>query len=173
MNIRKNRPAVAIAGLAAAAALVLTACGDDDSAGDAADNATSVVGSAITEASEAVDGGVDAVTGLSNSDAQDILRTAVNPDTPADEIPNVVDTSNPATQAAIVGYAEGSSRAGYTPDIYEVKDVEEDGDSATVSVAVDSPHAPAPIDVDLQYVKVDGDWKLSADAVEQLAGMAR
>lgn len=169
MNIRKNRPALAVASLAAGAALVLTACGDD-SASDTAASVTSAVGSAAADASEAVD---DQFTDLDDETAQDILRTAVNPDTPADEIPDVVDTSDPATQEAIVGYAQGSSRAGYAPDAYTVKNVEVDGDTATVTVGVNSPHAGQEIDIPLQYVKIDGDWKLSADAVDQLSSMAR
>ena len=164
-----RKPVVAVAALAAGAAIALTGCSSDSD-----DSTASSVASAAASATDQAKATVD---GLSNDKAQEILRTAVNPDTPADKISDVVDTSDPATQAAIIGYAKGSSAGGYTPDVYSVKSVapadEVDGDdTATVTVAVASPHTPEPIDITLTYVEVDGDWKLSGDAVTQLAGMS-
>lgn len=164
-----RKPVLAIAAAAAGAAIALTGCSSDSD-----ESTTSAVASAATSATDQAKAAVD---GLTNDKAQEILRTAVNPDTPADDIANVVDTSNPATQPAIIGYAKGSSAAGYTPEVYSVKSVaagdQVDGnDSATVTVAVDSPHAPQPVDITLTYVEIDGNWKLSGDAVTQLAGMA-
>lgn len=171
MKIRKSVAAVA---LAAAALFVTTACSDTpDSVDEATSQVSTAVETAVSEAETAAKDAVDEVTGLSNSDAQEILRKAVDPATPAEEIDEVVDVSDPATKAAIIGYAKGSSAAGYTPEVYEVKDVSEDGeDKAVATVAVKSPHTPAPVDIKLTYVDIDG-WKLSGDAVTQLAGMSR
>ncbi|WP_234353772.1 DUF4878 domain-containing protein [Gordonia iterans] len=174
-----RRPMLAVVACAAGAALALTGCSD---AKDTAENAASAVTSAATDAASAVTSKTDeakaTVQGLDDQKAQEILRTAVNPDTSGDEIDNVVDTSNPATKAAIQAYAKGSSAAGYTPDIYSVKRVaavdDVDGNKAAeATVAVKSPHVPDPVDITLTYVQIDGTWKLSADAVTQLAGMGR
>ena len=171
MKIRKSVAAITLAG---AALLVATGCSESS---DTVDEVTSQVSTAVetgvSKAETAASDAVDEITGLSNSDAQEILRKAVNPDTPAEQIDEVVDVTNPATKAAIIAYATASSAAGYTPEAYEVKDVSEDGDKkAIATVSVKSPHAPAPIDIKLSYVDVDG-WKLSGDAVTQLAGMSR
>ena len=42
---------------------------------------------------------------------------------------------------------------------------------ATATVAVKSPHSSTPVDIQLGFVKVDGDWKLSGDAIQQLISM--
>ncbi|MFT3661305.1 MAG: DUF4878 domain-containing protein [Gordonia sp. (in: high G+C Gram-positive bacteria)] len=163
-----RRPVLAIAAFAAGAAIALTGCSSDDST-DSTTGST-----AASSAAASAGAGTDQnAAGLTAEQAQTTLRTAVNPDTPEAEIEKVVDTTNPATKAAITGYAKGSSKAGYTPDVYTVKSVEVKGAEATATVAVKSPHAPQPIDIKLTYVDVDGVWKLSGDAVTQLAGMGR
>ncbi|MBM7277038.1 DUF4878 domain-containing protein [Gordonia rubripertincta] len=169
MKIRKSVAALALAG---SALFVATACSSED-VDEATSKVSTAVESAASEVSTAAGDAIDEVTGLSDSKAQDILRKAVDPATPADEIDTVVDTSDPATKAAVIAFAKGSSAAGYTPEVYTVKDVSKDGDKqAVATVSVASPHAPAPVDIKLTYVDADGGWKLSADAVTQLAGMA-
>ncbi|MFT4087141.1 MAG: DUF4878 domain-containing protein [Gordonia sp. (in: high G+C Gram-positive bacteria)] len=176
------RPTVAVAGLAAAAALVLGGCSssDTDTATSKAKEATSAAAGKVEDATSvvtsAVDAGKAAVEGLANAKAQEILRKAVDPATPADQIATVVDTSKPGTEQAVIGYAKGSSAGGYTPDVYTVTHVESTDDvdghkAAKVTVSVKSPHAPQPVDIQLTYVKIDEDWKLSGDAVTQLASM--
>ncbi|MFC0313930.1 DUF4878 domain-containing protein [Gordonia phosphorivorans] len=165
-----RKPVLAVTTLAAGAAIALTGCSSDS-----VDSATSTVKSAAASATDQIK---EAVDGLDDAQAQEILRTAVDPATPADQIDSVVDVTDPATKTAIIAYGKGSSAAGYTPDVYTVKSVEStdkiDGNSAaTVTVAVKSPHVPQPIDLTLTYVEVDGTWKLSGDAVTQLAGMGR
>ena len=165
-----RKPVLAVAALAAGAAIALTGCSSDST-----DDATSSIASAATSATDQVKAAVD---GLDNAQAQDILRKAVDPATPAADIDSVVDAADPATTAALMGFAKGSSAAGYTPDVYTVTSVatadKVDGkDAATVNISVKSPHTPQPIDMPLVFVKVDGTWKLSSDAVTQLAAMGR
>lgn len=174
MQKNLRRPVVAIAALAAGAAIALTGCSSTD---DAKDTASSAVSPATGAATSATDAEKAAVEGLDNEKAQQILRTAVDPATPADQIDAVVDVTNPATKAAIMGYAKGSAAGGYTPEVYTVKSVAaiddvSGNDAAKVTVAVKSPHAPQPVDIELTYVKLGDDWKLSGDAVTQLAGMS-
>lgn len=172
----KLRKSFAVAAIAGAVVLGAAACSSDsDSVSDVTSQVSEAVTDGASEASEAVsdaaDDAEDAVTGgLSDSNAQEILRKAVDPATSADELDAVVDTSNPTTKTALSAYATASNAAGYTPDVYTVTAVTEDGDDkATATVALKSPHAPAPVEFPLSFVKVDGDWKLSGDAVEQLA----
>ncbi|MEZ5210145.1 DUF4878 domain-containing protein [Gordonia sp. (in: high G+C Gram-positive bacteria)] len=170
MQKNLRRPVLAVVTLAAGAAIALTGCSSDN--GDTAAKAGSAVSSATDAAKAAVDG-------LDVAKAQEILRKAVDPNTPADQIDSVVDVTNPATKAAIIGYAKGSSAGGYTPDVYTVDSVaaadKVDGhDAAKVVITVKSPHSPAPIEMKdnpLVYVKVDGSWKLSGDAVTQLSSL--
>ncbi|MFW0784021.1 DUF4878 domain-containing protein [Gordonia sp. CPCC 206044] len=164
MNVRKSLAAALLAG---ATVLVAAGCSDDtsDTVSSAASKATSAVGSAASEAKEAI-------VGLKTDDAQVIVRKAVDPATSSEELDAVVDTSNPVSKAAIQGYAKASNAAGYTPEVYTVKEVKADGDNkAIATVSIKSPHAPQPIDLQLAFVKVDGDWKLSSDAITQLSSM--
>ena len=46
-----------------------------------------------------------------------------------------------------------------------------DAEGFTMAVDELTKLAPQPIDIELTYVKVGGDWKLSGDAVTTLAGM--
>lgn len=170
-----RRPVVAVAALAAGATLALSGCSSDSN------DTASAVSSAATAATSAVVSGTEtassSVDDLSTQQAQDILRKAVDANTPADQLSTVVDTSTPGTEQAISGFAKGSAAGGYTPDVYTVKSVTEaedvDGhDAAKVTVAVKSPHAPQPVDIELTYVEIDDTWKLSADAVSTLSGMA-
>ncbi|UQE74414.1 DUF4878 domain-containing protein [Gordonia sp. PP30] len=171
MQKNLRRPVLAVVTLAAGAAIALTGCSSDS--GDTAAKASS----AATSATDSVK---SAVEGLDVAKAQEILRKAVDPATPADQIDSVVDVTNPATKAAIIGYAKGSAAGGYTPDVYTVSSVtgtdKVDGhDAAKVVITVKSPHAPQPVEMTdnpLVYVKVDGTWKLSGDAVTQLSSMA-
>ncbi|MDJ0025650.1 DUF4878 domain-containing protein [Gordonia alkanivorans] len=171
MKIRKSVAAITLAG---AALFVATGCSDSsDTVDEATSKVSTAVESAASEVSTAAGDAVDEITGLNESKAQDILRKAIDPATPAEEIDEVVDVSNPVTKTTVIAFAKGASAAGYTPDKFEVKDVTEDGDKATATVAVQSPAAPQPVDIQLAYVKVDGDWKLSSDAVTQLASMGQ
>ncbi|WOC13052.1 DUF4878 domain-containing protein [Gordonia sp. MP11Mi] len=156
-----RRPVVGIVALAAGAAIALTGCSSDDDT--AADSTTTTTSSTSTEQSAGESAELD------NAQAQTILRKAVDPATPEADLDAIVEITNPGVKAALVGYAKGSSKAGYTPDIYTVKSVKVNGDKAIAAVSVKSPHAPGPVDMDFAYVNVDGTWKLSADAVNALA----
>ncbi|MFE0750415.1 DUF4878 domain-containing protein [Gordonia sp. NPDC058843] len=170
MKIRKSVAAVTLAG---AALFVATGCSEST---DTVDEATSVVSTAVESAASQVEtaasDAVDEVTGLDNDDATETLRQAIDPNTSAEEIDQVVDVTNPATKPAAIAFAKGASAAGYTPDAFTVTKVTENGDDkATATVAVKSPHSSTPVDIQLAFVKVDGDWKLSGDAINQLISM--
>lgn len=162
MKLRKSLAAAMIAG---AALVAVAGCSGSDSASDTVASATSKVTEATSQAAAAI-------AGLTNSDAQDNLRKAVDPNTSSDELEKVVDTSNPVTKTAIQAYAKGASAAGYGPDVYTVTEVKKTGDNAAdASVEVKSPHTSNPANITLSYVKVDGEWKLSGNAVTQLTSM--
>ncbi|GAA1479905.1 hypothetical protein GCM10009624_03450 [Gordonia sinesedis] len=170
----KLRKSVAAAALAGAAVFVVAGCSGDNTVGDATSKVSAAAESAADKAGSAADRAEAAIDGLSNSDAQNIIRTAVNPATPSADLDKVVDTTNPMTKAAIQGFAKVAEPAGYGPDAYTVSSVKKNGDNkADVTVAVKSPHAPAPVDLTLSYVKVDGNWKLSGDAINQLTAMGQ
>lgn len=160
-NLR--RPAAALAAVAAATAL-LAACSnsDDDTASTAsASQSASVESSAMA-----------GVEGLDNAKAQEIIRTAVDGNTSIDDLSKVVDTSTPGSAEALNAFAKASGPAGYTPDAYTVKSVKADGENKAVAVtAVKSPHAPAPVDIQLAMVKQDGQWKLAGASVTTLTSM--
>ena len=168
----KLRKSVAAAALAAAALFVVAGCSEEttENAKNAASSAVDNAGSKVTSAAQSISSEVaNAVPGLRKSDAQSILDKATNPNTPADELDSVVDTTDPATKTTLQTFAKSASGAGYT---FTVDDVSKAGeDKATVKIAVKSPHIPMPqgAPMDLTYVKVDGDWKLSAEAVNALA----
>ncbi|WP_143965704.1 DUF4878 domain-containing protein [Gordonia zhaorongruii] len=164
-----RRPIVAAVAVAAGAAIALTGCSSDDSSDSGASSSTSAAAGQSADEQSADQKSTD----LDNSAAQDILRKAVDPATPAADLDGLVEISNPGVKAAITGYAKGSSAAGYTPDVYTVKSVKADGDKAEATVAVKSPHTPEPVEMTFNYVKVDGAWKLAADAVETLTSMGR
>lgn len=163
MKVRKSAVAAL---LASSAMLAVAGCSSDsDTVSDATSKASAAVAGAASEAKEAV-------VGLKTDEAQDILRKAVDPATTPDDLDKIVDTSNPISKGALQAYAKASNAAGYTPEVYTVTDVKGEGDKkAIATVALKSPHAPQPIDIKLTFVKVDGDWKLSGDAVTQLASM--
>lgn len=170
----KLRKSLASAALAGAAVFVVAGCSGDNAVSDATDRVSTAAESAADKAGSVADQAEAAISGLTNSDAQNILRTAVNPDTSSADLDNVVDTTNPATKLAIQAFAQGAAPAGYGPDVWTVKSVQKDGDNkANATVAVASPHTPAPVDITLAYVKVDGKWKLSGDAVTQLTSMGQ
>ncbi|MGV9827726.1 MULTISPECIES: DUF4878 domain-containing protein [unclassified Gordonia (in: high G+C Gram-positive bacteria)] len=161
----KLRTSVVAALMAGATVIAVAGCSDSDTVSDATSKASTAIASKASEAAAAV-------AGLTNSDAQEILRKAVDPNTSATDLETVVDTTNPATKAAIIAYAKGSSMGGYTPDVYTVTSVKKTGDNtADATVEVKSPHTPQPVDITLGYVKVDDTWKLSGDAVTQLSSM--
>ncbi|MFT4041673.1 MAG: DUF4878 domain-containing protein [Gordonia sp. (in: high G+C Gram-positive bacteria)] len=160
MKLRKSLAAAAIAG---AALVSVAGCSDDNSTSDAASNASAASTSAASTST--------VIDGLNSADAQTILRTALTTTTSSADLENVVDTSNPATKAAIQGYAKAATAAGYGPEVYTVTRVATSPDEATATVAVKSPHAPQPVNITLSYVNVDGKWKLSGDAVTQLTSI--
>ncbi|MEE3851064.1 DUF4878 domain-containing protein [Gordonia sp. LSe1-13] len=164
MNVRKSLAAALLSG---AAVFAVAGCSEEatDTASSAANDASAAVASAASDATQAI-------IGLSNDDAQVILRKSVNTDTSSEELEAVVDTTNPATKAALQGYARASNAAGYTPDVYTVTNVREDGENnAVATVSIASPHAPQPIDIELAFVEVDGEWKLAGSAITQLTTM--
>lgn len=170
MKVRKS---LAAALLASSAVLLAAGCSSDNNTVTSATNkASEIAGSVTSAAKDAASNAKQAIVGLDNAEAQNIFRKAVDPATSDADLEKVVDLSNPVTKAAIQGYAKGASAAGYGPEIYTVRSVQSDGDDkATVTVAVASPHAPQPIDMQFTYVKVNGDWKLSGDAITQLTSM--
>lgn len=158
MNLRKAAAAAAIAG---AAIFGVAACSNGQEPSSTPGTTPSVITDSNTAAA------------LTAQDAQVALRKAIDPATSADELDVVVDTTNPATKLALQAFAKGASMGGYTPEVFTVKDVTAQGaDKAVATVAVQSPHAPQPVDIKLTYVNVDGKWKLSSDAVTQLASMS-
>ncbi|MGB3697062.1 MAG: hypothetical protein WBA05_06490 [Gordonia sp. (in: high G+C Gram-positive bacteria)] len=156
-----RRPAAALAALAAAAALV-TACSNSD---DTASPSSSAAAESTTQSAAAVEG-------LDTAQAQTIIRTAVSADTAVAELSKVVDTSTPGAAEALNAFAKAAAPAGYTPDAYTVTAVKADGENKAVAVtAIKSPHAPAPVDMDLAMVRQDGQWKLAGVAVTTLTSM--
>ncbi len=168
----KLRKSIAAATLAGTALFVLVGCTEEDqqAAKNAASSAVDQAGSKVTSVAQSVSSQVaDAVIGLRVSDAQNILDKATNPNTSAADLATVVDTSNPANVPTMQAFAKSASAAGYT---FTVKNVSKDGDNqAKVDIAVKSPHIPMPdgAPMTLTYVKVDGTWKLSTEAVNALA----
>ena len=68
----------------------------------------------------------------------------------------VVDTTIPGTVMMVQAYAKASNAAGYTPTS-TVKGVAVTGDKARATIAAVT-HAPMPVDVKLNYAKIDGQW---------------
>ncbi len=153
-----RRPLLAVAALAAGAAIALTGCSSND---DGNDSQASTSASAEQSAE------------LTVAQAQTTLRKALDQNTPEAELSSVVQFTDDGVKTALVEYNKTAARAGYTPDIYTVKSVKEDGDKATAVVALKSPHAPAPIDMNFAFVKTDGTWKLSSDSVTMLKSMMK
>lgn len=161
MNLRSSAAVVAIAG---AAVFGVAACSNSEEPS----NATGTTPSVVTETTTTVQ-----KSSLSNDDAQTTLRTAIDPKTSDADLDAVVDTTNPVTKSAVKGFAKGASMAGYTPEVFTVKSVKADGENKAIAlVAVKSPHTSEPVDINLTYIKIDDKWKLSSDAVTQLASMA-
>ncbi|MGB3605221.1 MAG: hypothetical protein WBA38_16915 [Gordonia sp. (in: high G+C Gram-positive bacteria)] len=161
-----RRPAAAIAAIAAAGAM-LTACSSSDDSADAS-NAVN------TSASASVDASTATVEGLDAAAAQTIIRTAVDGNTPIDELSTVADTSTPGSAEALSVFAKAAAPAGYTPDAFTVTSVKADGENKAIAVtSIKSPHVPQPIEMDLAMVKQDGQWKLAGAAVTTLTSMMR
>lgn len=169
----KLRKSVAAAALACAALFVVAGCSEEqtENAKNAASSVVDQAGSQLTSAAQSVSSQVaNAVPGLRVADAQTILDKATNPNTPAAEIPTVVDTSNPATATTLQTFAQAAAGAGYTFTVTDVSRGPGENE-ATVKIAVKSPHIPMPegAPLDLTYVRIDGSWKLSAQSVDALA----
>ncbi|MBE7161217.1 MAG: DUF4878 domain-containing protein [Williamsia herbipolensis] len=161
---RARVAAIAAAGLLLAAPVA--ACADDSSSSSASPSTSST-------AAGPASGDVDAPAGLDSAAAQQILRTVLDPTTSPQVIADLVDSGNATIGQQLNGFARGAGQAGYTPDKFTVTGVRADGsDKAQATVAVASPHTPAPVSVQYGYVRVAGKWKLSSDAVGALLGMA-
>ena len=144
----------------------IAACSDDSSP---ASNTASSSAAAAGPAS----GDVDAPSGFDSAAAQQILRAVIDPTTSPTVIAQLVDSGDASIGQKLNGFARGAGQAGYTPDKFTVTGVRADGDDkAQATVAVASPHTPAPVSVQYGYVRVAGTWKLSSDAVTSLLGMA-
>lgn len=171
MMLRRPLAAAAIAG---AAVLGVAACSDDDSS--SATSTTTAVSQTVSESDATTptsDSDTDTLSELTEQSAQTILRTAVSDETSADDLKKVVDSGNPAVIGTLQAFAKASNADGYTPEVYTVSKVSVSGDTATATVAVKSPHAPMPVDVELTYAKVDGSWKLSSEAINMLTSFAQ
>ncbi len=163
MQVRKTLAGIALAAIAVAG---VAACGSDDSS-DAAASSTTVTASAASSSEQA------APADLDNAKAQQIVRAVVDPATTPEAAAALVDSTDPAIGQKLNGFAKGASAGGYTPDIFTVSKVTAAGaDKAQVSVAIASPHTPAPVTVSYGFTKVGGEWKVSSDAVTALLGMA-
>ncbi|MGZ8176729.1 DUF4878 domain-containing protein [Williamsia sp. SKLECPSW1] len=157
---------VAAAAVGLLLALPIAACSDDSSSTTAASSSSAAAAGPAT-------GDVDAPQGLDSAAAQQILRTVLDPTTSPQVIADLVDSGDATIGQKLNGFARGAGQAGYTPDKFTVTGVRADGsDKAQATVAVASPHTPAPVSVQYGFVRVAGTWKLSSDAVTSLLGMA-
>jgi hypothetical protein len=160
---RARLVAVAAAGLLLAAPIA--ACSDSSSPSSPATSSSIAAGP--------VSGDVDAPSGFDSAAAQQILRTVLDPTTSPQVTADLVDSGDASVGTKLAAFARGAGQAGYTPDKFTVTGVRADGtDKAQATVAVASPHTPAPVSVQYAYVRVAGSWKLSSDAVTALLGMA-
>ncbi len=161
MQVRRIGAGIAIA---AVAVFGVAACGEESKDGAASSSA-----SASTSAGHGEHAGAE----LTKEAAQDVLRKAVDPATPADQVAGLV-AGPPEVATALVGWAKGASRGGYTPDVFTVTEVTPTGDGkAKATVSIKSPHTPAPITLPLDYEHADGVWKLTSAAATSLAAQGR
>ncbi|WP_299571533.1 DUF4878 domain-containing protein [uncultured Williamsia sp.] len=163
--LRRRARMAAIVSAGLLLALPVAACSDDSSSTATSTTSSSAAGPAS--------GDVDAPSGFDSAAAQQILRTVLDPTTSPQVTADLVDSGNASIGQQLNAFARGAGQAGYTPDKFTVTGVRADGtDKAQATVAVASPHTPAPVSVQYGYVRVAGTWKLSADAVTALLGMA-
>jgi predicted phage tail protein len=164
MNLRN---AAVVAALAIGVIVGGTACGSSDSGSTSVSfdpGMTSVVAALAVDRTAAE---------LNVATAQKILRTVVNPATSEKAAAAEVDSTDTTVGADLHRYAVNADRGGYTPDVWAAKSVESTGKgTATVTFAVASPHAPAPVDMQYDFVRNHGRWKLTADAVDSLLASA-
>ncbi|HCS56042.1 MAG TPA: hypothetical protein DIW80_01010 [Gordonia polyisoprenivorans] len=164
----KLRKSVAAAALAGAAVFTVAACSSSDDNASTTTASTSAATNAESSAVESSGSDAPAPADLDNAAAQAILDKALNPDTSSTDLDAVVDTSSPLTKPAIQAFAKGSKQMGYT---YKVTKVSGDGnDAALVTFDVGGAHSASGLQ--MKFVKVDGSWKLSGDAVTFLQSMA-
>lgn len=163
MNIRSKRfrPAVAFGAIAVGAAIALTGCSSSDDSSSA-----SASKSQESEQNQ---------SSLTTDQAQQILRTALNPDTPVSELPNLVDLSGEENADAAAGGIHASAElftaAGYTPDKFTVDSIEATDDTkATATVTVDVP-GHGPYSTSMAFVKVNDTWKVTNAALTDLRSM--
>lgn len=161
----KFRSAIAALALASVALVGVAACSDDKKD----DNSSAATTSVMSGASETAES--SASTDLTLDEATELIRTVLDPKTSVADKGNAID-SPVGMGTAAEGVATGFTQAGYTPDLFTATKVEGTGDNkATATINVKGPHATA--DMSVNYVKVDGTWKLSADvlaALQQAAG---
>ncbi|MBE7159674.1 MAG: DUF4878 domain-containing protein [Williamsia herbipolensis] len=163
--LRRRARMAAIVSAGLLLALPVAACSDDSSSTATSTTSSSAAGPAS--------GDVDAPSGFDSAAAQQILRTVLDPTTSPQVTADLVDSGNASIGQQLNAFARGAGQAGYTPDKFTVTGVRADGtDKAQATVAVASPHTPAPVSVQYGYVRVAGTWKLSSDAVTALLGMA-
>ena len=107
--------------------------------------------------------------------AQQVLRAALNPDTPVSQIPGLVDLSHESDPDGAARSVHASAAlfasAGYTPDKFTADAIETltGATRATVTFTIDGPHASTQTDVD--FVKASGAWKVTYESLQGLAGM--
>ncbi|MFT4126205.1 MAG: hypothetical protein QM662_08245 [Gordonia sp. (in: high G+C Gram-positive bacteria)] len=168
MNIRTS---VATALIAGAAVFGVAACGDDADTANTSTTNTSATAPASGTGTAGASSEAPAPADLSVEQARTILRAAVNPETSDADLDTYVDTSNAAAKPALKAFVEHAAPHGYGPDAFAVTSVAADGaDKATVHATITSPHDPShtAIPLPLSFVKVDGTWKLSFDAVNAI-----
>lgn len=160
MTVRNSSPArtrkVALALCAGAlgASLALTGC----ASGDKAQSPKTTVSD-------------EAGIGLDGAHAKEILAGALN-STDA-TVGDYVDTSNPQTAADVKVVDRGLDDAGISADSFTVTKITDGGKVngnpvAYVSAEADVQDLDQPITADLQFIELDGTWKLSADGVKTL-----
>jgi hypothetical protein len=162
MNFRKSVAGIALVGLTV---FGIAACGDDSESG----SASSATNSASAETSETA---VAAQSALKSTDAQEILRTVLTPETAPADSAKLVDSTDPAIGTQLSGLAHGFTAAGYTPDKFTVTTVTVNGENnATANVEVASPHTPQPVAMPIDYVYTAGEWKLAGSSITDLVSM--
>ena len=165
MNFRKSVAGIALVGLAV---FGVAACSDDSES----ESASTTSAATTSQSSADTSGATESGSTLESSTAQEILRTVLTPETAPTDSAKLVDSTDPSIGAQLAGLSRGFTAAGYTPDKFTVTTVTVNGENkATANVEVASPHTPQPVAMPIDYVYVDGTWKLAGSSITNLVSM--
>lgn len=157
--MRVERAAVAVVVLAG-----LAGCGSSRN--------TSAPSTALTTVAPNTAAPTSVTATLTVGQAQQVLRSVVDPATPVSQLSSLVDTTDAQIFTGLNTFAKAATQAGYTPGVFTVESVSPGGrGAATATVDVASPHAPQPVAVTYGYQDVDGTWKLSEVAAKALIAL--